>query len=702
MIMKNLLRLSLILVLFYSGSLWAQSEYWAAKEISGKNWDAVTIKNQLIKIIPIYNDVDQGHLLDAIKYYFPDSNFSNSNAIKSAEHIMGSLTSPTSDASSQAGFGISSFADGMARFLVERTKEELSASLFNKLSQVISENAFIQELFPQTHLLLSSLSEQIYNYPSYIHSLRAAFINDLDAIGFKITPFLLNTKYFQIEHRIQPFLKDLLLLANDTIERIIISTDHPGKIIEEINLKRLDNYPQLKIIVKSIQILSGSLRNCNNSSINPDKKYWIDQKDLIAFFWNDSNSLRNIKIYLGLILLRLEVIEKEKVEDYNSILYNLGEIYKDLNNPEKMGSPNNRGDKFISSFKNICLRASAIDSALLRINELKSDPKPGESVTFDDYYRLYESVIGLLDCLPQLSHAMKPDTDLNLTRFLVTARALGNIALAIKQKNYYTIGAQIVLIIDNVFTLKESEKEKFVAFKNSLKEKLRSLKNSNLPDKEIICKMKADLEKCEIAIANFLSNGENTFKNIKSLIARYAPLICSIAMAENTTQIKEAIEAVALPAGASNIKKSSQFSLALNAYVGGSWGAEWMKSELTHPFHVFAPIGLAFSVGGMNGSGSFSLFFSIVDLGALVSYRFPNDESQGTAQFLLKNILSPGVYGVIGMPNIPISIGVGLSRRPQLSNISETSTSIEDRRWWFGIFIAVDIPLINFWCDYRK
>lgn len=119
---------------------------------------------------------------------------------------------------------------------------------------------------------------------------------------------------------------------------------------------------------------------------------------------------------------------------------------------------------------------------------------------------------------------------------------------------------------------------------------------------------------------------------------------------------------------------------------------------------VFAPVGLAISRNfsmAKNGRWNFSrsLFTSIIDIGALASFRLnnENDEVSTLPEIKLENIVSPGLYGVLGLPRIPISIGGGYQVGPVLSEVSADKLTLGSKSKKRSVFIAVDIPLLNFW-----
>ena len=79
---------------------------------------------------------------------------------------------------------VTSLADGFARFLVKRTKEELNAAFFSKFAELIAKPEYrdAQILFPQTYATLLAIGDEVYNYEAYLNSLRESFVSDLNSL----------------------------------------------------------------------------------------------------------------------------------------------------------------------------------------------------------------------------------------------------------------------------------------------------------------------------------------------------------------------------------------------------------------------------------------------------------------------------------------------------------------------------------------
>jgi hypothetical protein len=202
---------------------------------------------------------------------------------------------------------------------------------------------------------------------------------------------------------------------------------------------------------------------------------------------------------------------------------------------------------------------------------------------------------------------------------------------------------------------------------------------------------------------------------------KYASFMAAIAEAKTPADINTALNSAILPVGSSSIKQNTAFSIAINSYIGAGYYTEYYKTTSSQmkmvqlpTFGVSLPVGVSFNFGLRNKVvGSLSLFASVLDLGAIASFklRTPDSvQSQSLPNFAWQNLLAPGAYLVFGrLLNSPLALGVGVQKGPQLRNItytpqggtSEDLSSNETLR--FGLFLSVDIPLFNlFSAPYKK
>ncbi len=190
-------------------------------------------------------------------------------------------------------------------------------------------------------------------------------------------------------------------------------------------------------------------------------------------------------------------------------------------------------------------------------------------------------------------------------------------------------------------------------------------------------------------------------------LARYASFAANVVSAKNSDEVKNAIEAMALPAGSSQIKRESKFDLALNAYIGAYGGQEWisrLKNSAGFSYGMTAPLGVTVSWGHQfliwNTSDvpwSTSLFVSFIDVGAIAAFRTGGDSISQISTVQLKDIVSLGAFLSIGVPYMPVSLNAGIQTGPNLFSVASSSNNYRDVPYYrWSISVCVDIPLFDF------
>lgn len=212
-----------------------------------------------------------------------------------------------------------------------------------------------------------------------------------------------------------------------------------------------------------------------------------------------------------------------------------------------------------------------------------------------------------------------------------------------------------------------------------------------------------------------------TFGQTLKKITRYAPFVAEIASAKSSKDVAAAFEAAAAPVGSYKVK-FDRTTVAVNAFVGLSGGAEWLLAERatgSSPwFGLSAPVGLhisrPFGEGGYLPVGA---MLSVLDVGTLTQQRFAQDvkdttkdengnsqDIKGTASqasnFGWQQFFSPGVYVTVGLGSrecpSPFILGVGGSFVPNLRRVELTDaakTSFDSPVFRFGAFLALDLTL---------
>lgn len=208
-------------------------------------------------------------------------------------------------------------------------------------------------------------------------------------------------------------------------------------------------------------------------------------------------------------------------------------------------------------------------------------------------------------------------------------------------------------------------------------------------------------------------------------VFRYGAFLAAVAESRDADDIKQAIRAIALPTGSYSIKRRSFGNISLNTYPGLTGGMELLSADGRRAwapnFGFTAPIGLAFSWGYSSGidqvkyvesdryrrrvdrslpmrnnrfltGHSGSLFFPLIDLGAVVLFRLDSSTESLPEDVGFQQLFSPGIQYAHGFPNLPISVLAGVQVSPRLRKFGEERA--DAFRFNFGI--TVDLPMANF------
>jgi hypothetical protein len=289
--------------------------------------------------------------------------------------------------------------------------------------------------------------------------------------------------------------------------------------------------------------------------------------------------------------------------------------------------------------------------------------------------------------------------DVNIAN-LKTARARGETDLTkywgaiFESSKQFLLYAENTTTIDPAFTLPKHLQEAIDMSANTL-EVATDIGNKNYSDAiTVVLKMISDI------VGN-----QSDKSGFGMFFVKYASFAASIVQAKSSTDIENAIETVALPAGSASIKKNTNFSIALNGYIGGAIGEEYLAQKASSNWGTisgaYAPIGVTFSKRIY--TSSVSLFVQLIDLGAVASYRLSDPNTASLPNFSFQNILAPGLGIIYGIPGMPVSIGYIDQLGPQLRSINATDVVTSqglNRRWQF--FIAVDIPLFSLYAKSKQ
>ena len=151
-----------------------------------------------------------------------------------------------------------------------------------------------------------------------------------------------------------------------------------------------------------------------------------------------------------------------------------------------------------------------------------------------------------------------------------------------------------------------------------------------------------------------------TVTNLNKELQNLIEMASTVSMAKDATGVKNAIKSTALPPASYRIKREHPFTIMATAYPGV--GAQLRLNKVNPIFS--APIGIEFSRSNpqkKNNRVSWSLLIPIMDIGNIFDY---DDSSEGE-DVKFSQVVSPGIIGFIGIPKLPIAIGLGYMLNPE-------------------------------------
>ena len=515
-----------------------------------------------------------------------------------------------SGAVSTAGnLDITTLADGFAKFIVKRTRQELSTAFFDHFKDDLAKYKDLRDIFPQTYRALSAIGDEIYMYDIYLQTIRESFKEDLAALPTNLPMIIDNhEEYFNKRHDLKAELLTAFYIA-----QAIQDNKHPGVIIENYPIETLDSVrPNLKAAFKTLKLFSKSLKSNNDST------YWVSKTEINRLTTDD----QLLTIYLGLVL---QLAKRDSIQfDNNGSSFNLADRmnknYKNLQ-PYKI---------FIG---NIATKTQLLETKIQGLKKNRND-----SLLFENYYSIVSASIDLMKYMTQIDQlSIFKNDSLNLAKntapYFDFAQTTSDIVIDVHRRNYSSA----------------------------------------------------------ILNASYIAQSLNTAgEDVSQRLLKYGTFMATVATAKNSNDVQASIEAIALPSGSSRIKRESKSNVSINAYCGIYGGKNIAGGWSTG---LTAPVGIAASWGICRHS-SFSLFLSIIDLGAPVAFRF-STKSDSVPAIKLADIISPGLFLSWGIPKCPVSINAGLQMTPVLTSVSTKENTFGTKSMRITIGACIDLPILN-------
>lgn len=622
----------------------------------------LTLEEQIFRINHYYGSTSKQALAQNdpnnlfLKEYLASVNVAGAQGLGSVSTVFKSLLS------SAGGLDVTNIADGLAKFLVKRAKQELSISFFTKFKEEMEEDRYkdLRLLFPATYTVLKRIDKDIYMFDAFKLALIEAFEKDLKNILVHL-PNVIEQGTFKNWFDAHKEIK-AIVLSGLYIYNSLADGKHPGKVIEDYPVSYLagiNNETFFKGTIQTVQQVSYALRSTTSDH------YWASVDTLELLLKNHDA----VSAFMALLYIRSEGVVYSATDSLRGFINKLQQA---------------RAVEF-PAYKNFFIetanRARTIEATLKNLKEKKNSL--GAGFVYEDYYGLVDQVFDFTDFfvtnLVSLPHLNGLGFDAQKVIHIVNiGRTINQIGLDVATRNYASGIVNLTNLYDTL-----------------------TLKVTTPPSP-----------------ANKTAEIETNKNDLVRKILRYGTLIAGVATAENSDDVEKAIEAVALPSGSARIKRESVCNIALNAYVGLFAGHESLEDGnnkvMINSYGVTAPVGISFAWGSRAnkeaktrkcksriktvGGKSNGIFLSLIDIGAITALRFGDSTTTKLPTIQLKNIVSPGIFYSLGFGKCPLSMNLGVQYGAGLRKVSATTATLSEKDYVrFSVSLLVDIPLLNFY-----
>lgn len=596
----------------------------------------------------------QGNPFISLQQY-AQSDFSNFLPLDFAPKIhANSNGSENLNRGSSGGNLITKLADGLAIFLVKRTKEELNATFFEGLRKKMDEEPTYRMLFPATFDLIYVIGAEIYNYNAYIESLRECFQKDLKVLPMNLRQYSMDYQFVK-KPEYQIVMEDLLGTAQMIFEAqkpldVLNYWAGAAAIQDSIRWPGITNEKTRKAmqdVAVGMRLLSLFTNSLTQESTNTK---WVSPEEVSR----EMRDISHVYLYLGLLWQQGKDLRFSDGTDFRAALGKL----------EKM-------NQVPISLRNTLVQLAQTGKQLEQdFRELIDKGNLVDAVLNEEYLRFAGQLFDLLEQARNLRvQIVLPDWKVE------DGKPTGQPKTNVQTMQTDTLERKLFTVVRQLFDLEFNvRQERFTLAVANLTRILTELLN------------------------------KDDFKFKKEFL-RHANFMATVAEAQDSKEVAAAIDLFALPPGSSRMKKQSDWSISLNSYGGFGVGREndfndevdaAIKNKTV--FAPSAPIGIDLNKG-LKNAGSLSLYAQLIDVGAIFAYRF-SDETSQIPELKFQNIVAPGGYLIYGFGNnIPASFGIGAQLGPNLRKIDPdlgldvTTTNA----WRFGFILSVDIPITHFY-----
>jgi hypothetical protein len=560
-----------------------------------------------------------------------------------------------------AGLDVTKYADAIADLMIERAKEELTVSFFNRFVDFAKKHPEFQILFPKTTANLTGLLT--FTYPQMLPALRTGFLEDLKKITYNLDDVLQLPAYAALLKNF-PEVK-VAIRSVKLIHELETGSSNAADIIKEYaefpefqTKSESDAFNNIAATVRFGAVFSESLRSADANKI------WIDSKQVKELVKDNITT----QIFMGLVYRKIENADSTGTNPISFAIDSAG-------HPARRALTDIIGeqqDNILLYQSKITKFISLADKIMPTYNEIADKTIAHQKLTPDDVSNYIDVTLDVADYGFSLAKIFS--ADLKPDEYLSIVRKTNSLYKSVNGQHYTQAVNDAIDILQEVNTLTKASAT-------------------------------SDAQRKKI----------DEFSAVIDKIKPYGLFMGNMVEAKTSEDVKAALENVILPVGSSSIKKNSQFNISVQTYLGAYLNSGKILAEpnttWASKFGVIAPIGISITPGFLSQKkyGSISFFGSLLDLGAIVDYKLKKDSTVTTSgaddkkvvskdySVKLGQIFSPGAYLVYGFfGNLPLSLGFGAQYGPGLGKIqADGNTIINNPKWRWNFFLAVDLPFFT-------
>jgi hypothetical protein len=531
--------------------------------------------------------------------------------------------------------------DGTALFIKRRVKEELSMAFLDRFRKRLNENEFMRHLLPSTHRLLESIIEMDNSLPSLNNIAVNAFQNDLEMLPENLENTLLYDNEFTEIRKDRAF--KYFTLPFNTVKHIK-NGSHPAWVLQDLRERYFTDSSEIDRIVQMMVALNDNLRDTTIEEYSSEDNLWISGKQ-----WSKLKEDKGEELFMGLLF------QKNKNTIFSSIKNQPPTDIK-----KAMMSVSANVDDYLVHLKNFETMHTSIQFSTNKATTDSLALELGWSILqwVDKSHWIYFSLLD--DKARMCSKKLYWDT------LKPIAEATLKAVSSVQRKNFGGLMLNSYQILRGLSQIKGWK------------------------------------------------NGQVFGNNYLQSFFFYGNFMTDVLMANNSEEVANILDRYAAPVGSYSVKRRSKFSLSLNAFPGLFMGWETalnpslLRGGAATSFvsGVTAPIGLSFNFGGLahERNQSFSAFVSVIDIGAVLCYRWADDEAQGLPQSVeWAQVIAPGLHFVYGLPNLPLALNAGFQIAPKLRKVTlDNGSTLKNSDFWrFSVGLSTDITIFNFYSTGR-